>query len=421
MQFGQAEREKCPGMSGRILLAATMGWPSVARYAGAFASSGCTVAALSPRKAPVALSRYVSEHFTYRPLAAMASLKAAVAAFTPDLIVPCDDRATAQLLKLRKGASVELAALIDRSLGTPENYTRIMSRNNFMAEAKAIGVRVPLTFPVTSEAELDACLAEVGFPAVVKADGSWGGDGVIVAKTREEARSALRKLSQAPSRLRSFVRAFRRKDAHYILEALKPSTRAVSVQRFIPGKPAASAFAAWNGEIVGAVWYDMLETDGPMGPPNVIRRVDCPEIAEASRLVAKHFGLSGLHGMDFIRDADGHVHLLEINPRATQGGTLGFGPGRDAPAALATCVKPDAVHPTGIKNDVVVIFPREWQRDPSSPYLASAHHDVPWDDPAVLRASLGEAPKTRAAAGIVRALSARLRVLAGRRPYPALP
>jgi hypothetical protein len=41
-----------------------------------------------------------------------------------------------------------------------------------------------------------------------------------------------------------------------------------------------------------------------------------------------------------------------------------------------------------IVNDVVAIFPREWQRDPVSPYLKSAHHDVPWDDPAVVRASL---------------------------------
>ena len=408
-------------MSGRVLLAGTMGWPSVARYAGAFASAGCPVAALSPRNAPVAVSRYVAQHFTYRPLAALASMKAAIAGFKPDLIVPCDDRATVQLLKLRAKASPEVVALIDRSLGRPENYSRIMSRNNFMAEADAMGVRVPQTFPVTSEKKLDSCLAQIGFPAVLKADGSWGGDGVIVAKTREEARAAFRKLANPPSRLRSVARAVRRKDAHHLLDALKPARYTVSVQRFIPGKPAASAFACWNGKVVGAVYYDMLVTDGDMGPPNVIRRVDCPEIAEATRLVAERFKLSGLHGMDFIRDADGHVHLLEINPRATQGGTLGFGPGRDAPAALAACVKTDAAHRAGIKNDVVAIFPREWQRDPASPYLASAHHDVPWDDPAVLRASIGAPTEKRAAASIIKALSARLRGLAGRRSYPALP
>jgi hypothetical protein len=44
-----------------------------------------------------------------------------------------------------------------------------------------------------------------------------------------------------------------------------------------------------------------------------------------------------------------------------------------------------------ILNDTVAIFPREWQRDPASPWLQLAHHDVPWDDPAVLLASLRRA------------------------------
>jgi biotin carboxylase len=223
----------------------------------------------------------------------------------------------------------------------------------------------------------------------LKADDSWGGDGVVIARTREEARAAYCKLANPPSRLRSVARAARRRDAHFLLAALKPSATAVCVQRFVEGQPAASAFAAHRGEILGSLYYDVLVTHGTIGPPSVIRRVDCPEMAAATRAAAKCFGLSGVHGLDFIRDSSGAVHLIEINPRATQGGTLPFGAGRDLPAALASILSPD---PVGMRRpidkEIVVFFPREWQRNPASPYLKSGHHDVPWDDPAIMDAAL---------------------------------
>jgi hypothetical protein len=181
----------------------------------------------------------------------------------------------------------------------------------------------------------------------------------------------------------------RRRDSHFALEALSPTRGLISVQRFISGTPAASAFASWQGKLAGLIAYDVLVADSTVGPPNVIRRLDDPEMEHASRTVAEHFGLSGLHGLDFIRDRDGLVHLLEINPRGTQGGTLAFGPGRDLPASLAGAAfgSVTGMRPA-IANDTVVLFPREWRRAPSSEWLKTGHHDVPWDDPAVLRASL---------------------------------
>jgi hypothetical protein len=37
-------------------------------------------------------------------------------------------------------------------------------------------------------------------------------------------------------------------------------------------------------------------------------------------------------------------------------------------------------------HELVAMFPNEWRRDPDSPFLSSALHDVPWDDPGVLGA-----------------------------------
>ena len=377
-------------MACTILLATTVGWPSVPRYAFGFVAAGARVEALAPSGAPVTASRYVARHHRYRALKPLASWRTAIAAAKPDLVVACDDRAVAQMLALYEdvpGGSVGL--LIERSLGVPANLHQIMARNACMRIARALGIVVPDTYAVPNLHELDAALAAIGYPAVVKSDGSWGGDGVRIVKTREEAHAAFRKLSKPSTRLRNVARALKRRDAHFLGAALHPPSPQVSVQRFIAGTPAASAFAAWEGEVMASIHYDVLVADGTIGPPNVIRRIDDPEIDRATRAIAQHFGLSGIHGMDFIRDRTGQVHLLEVNPRPTQGGTLAFGPGHDLPAALAACVAPSSTMRPAIESDVVAIFPREWQRDPASPYLKSGHHDVPWDDPAVLRASLG--------------------------------
>ncbi|HEY3639160.1 MAG TPA: hypothetical protein VGK90_13510 [Rhizomicrobium sp.] len=386
-------------MPAKVLLLSSVGWPSVARLAAGFAHAGCTVEALAPPGAAIIASRYLSRAHSYHALFPGISMRAAITAAGPQLVVCCDDRALAQLLMLyeRSTGHVALRELVENSLGNPTVIPRLISRKGFMSEARAEGIRVPDTRAISTEVDLEAAITALGFPLVLKSDGSWGGDGVIVARNATEARAAFAKLSRAPSRLRSLARAIKRRDAHYLHDVIKSVPRIVSAQRFVRGQPAASAFAAWRGEIVGAVYYDVLIAEGTIGPPSVIRRVDCAEIAVATHKIARRFGLSGIHGLDFIRDASGAPHLIEINPRATQGSTLAFGPARDLPAALAGCLMTDAPARPAIPNDLVAFFPREWKRDPRSPYLQSAYHDVPWDDPGVLLASLG-LPATRALA-----------------------
>jgi ATP-grasp domain-containing protein len=382
-------------MTRKVLLVATVGWMSTARYAHGFAAASWSVDALAPAKTPVASSRYVGRCFAYRPLLALSSLRRAIAQSQPDLLVPCDDRAVMHLLRLAR-KSVGLAPLIRRSLGQLENYDAVLSRSFSMAAATDLGIRTPETAAVASEAELEAWLARHGLPAVLKLDGSWGGDGVSVVRSKDEALAAFRRMKRPVSRLRSLARALRRRDAHHLVAALVPPPRIVSVQKFVPGRSAASAFAAWEGEVRAAVYYDVLVADGQIGPPNVIRRVDCPQMAEASRRIAKHFGLSGMFGLDFIRDEAGCVHLIEINPRPTQGGTLAYGDGRDLPQAMAAAVtRCETARREAIPNDVVAFFPREWQRDRTSPYLLTGHHDVPWDDPKVLKECFDALPEAR--------------------------
>ena len=376
----------------RILLAATMGWPATARIAGGLSRFGCHVDVLCTLEAPVRHSRYVNLRHPYRALSPVTSLRDALSISQPDLVIPCDDRAVQHMLRLiALEPDTREAACLSRSLGAPENYGALMSRGSFMAQCRELAIAVPETISLDHESDLDAAVETLGLPAVLKADGSWGGDGVVIVRTREEAHAAWRKLSQPVSPLRSLARAVLRSDAHHIHAMMaKPAQPRLSIQKFISGNPATTAFACWQGEVVGTIHADVVASACATGPASVVKQIDCAAMEAAARSIARRFNLSGLHGLDFISTPQGEVFLLEINPRATQTSYLAFGHGRDPLSGLveaASGTRCRARTPS-TANRLIALFPQEWSRNPASPYLKTAFHDIPWDDPDLLRAWL---------------------------------
>jgi hypothetical protein len=63
-----------------------------------------------------------------------------------------------------------------------------------------------------------------------------------------------------------------------------------------------------------------------------------------------------------------------------------MGAGRDLPSALYAALSEKALQPAPkvTEKDTVALFPQEWIRDPASPFLLSAYHDVPWDEPELI-------------------------------------
>lgn len=344
---------------------------------------------MAPAGAPARRSRFAGAVYDYSLFTPLVSLTAAIEAASPDLVIPCDDRALGLLLR-RHAAGGPGTDLIARSLGAPAAYGRLTARADFIAAAAEEGICVPETVNLDSEADLERGLARIGFPAVLKSDGSWGGEGVAIVHSCEEAYAAFDRLSRSLPPLRALARALRRRDAHHFTDTLAAVTPRLSMQAYIPGMPATTAFACWQGEVLAAIHADVVTAAGSTGPASVVRIVADEAMQAAAVKLSRRFGLSGLHGLDFIRDGEGRVHLLEINPRATQTAALPLGAGRDLVAALTARVAPQsavAVPPT-IDGDLVALFPQEWRRDPASSFLTEAHHDVPWDDPVFLRACL---------------------------------
>ncbi len=381
-------------MNPTVLIVTTSRWFPTARLAVALTNAGCSVQAVCPSGSPIAKTTILEGKFSFRGLAPLKSIAAAIAASKPDLLVSGDDLATWHLHRLYEASDTKdhvgatTRALIARSLGSPEYFPIVDDRASFMRAAQEIGVRVPRTAVMVDFQDFQK--SEIGFPAVLKANGTSGGDGVRVVRSEQEAQAALRYLQAPPLLARAIKRAIFDKDTTLLRPSLQRRRPTVNAQSFIAGREATSATACWQGSVLAATHFEVLQKGHFAGHATVMRRIDHPEMASAVEKMAKRLQLSGFHGFDFmLEDGSRDAHLIEINPRATQVGHLSFGAGRVLPGALVSALSGRAAQaaPKVSENDVIALFPQEWLRDPLSPYLRSGYHDVPWNQPELLRSA----------------------------------
>ncbi|MGH9354002.1 MAG: ATP-grasp domain-containing protein, partial [Terriglobia bacterium] len=277
--------------------------------------------------------------------------------------------------------------LRERSLGSPESFPVVYARTKFMELAGQEGVRAPKTQVIKNANDLRHWIEGAGFPTVLKTNGSSGGYGVRVVSTMEEAERAFSVLKAPPLTARAAKRAVIDNDLTLVWPSLLRRRSVVNAQAYVPGREATSAVACWKGTVLADIHFEVLSKMDPTGPATVLRRFEHSEMSESIEKMARRLNLSGIHGFDFMLEADtGNAYLIEINPRAPQVGHLTLGPGRDLPAALYSAVSGQAAHPSSkvTDNDTIALFPHEWLRDPLSPFLQSGYHDVPWEDPGLV-------------------------------------
>ncbi|MGA2814347.1 MAG: ATP-grasp domain-containing protein [Candidatus Acidiferrum sp.] len=375
-----------------VLLVTTMRWLPTARLAIALARAGFSVEAVCPSEHPIQKTTVVRRTFPYRGLRAINSVSAAIAATHPDLLVCGDDLSVKHLhslYKLSLGASgAAIRGLIERSVGAPRHFDLIEDRASFMRVCEEAGVRVPRSAVINDPKDLDQWAAKYGFPLVLKANGTSGGEGVRIVRSADQARQALQRLQAAPFIARAVKRAVFDHNTTLLWPSILGRKTGISAQSFIPGTEATSAVACWKGEVVAGLHFQVLQKSDPEGPSTVLRRIAHPEMVSAVDKMVRRLELSGLHGFDFMLSHEHHdAYLIEINPRVTQVGHLSFGPGHDLPAGLLAALNGVAASPSPpvTENDVVALFPKEWLRDPTSPYLHSGYHDVPWDQAELVR------------------------------------
>jgi len=313
------------GWAPKVLLITAYRWPTTSRLALALSEAGLTVEALCPVGHSLARVKFVSKTYRYGALSPLRSLRNAIAASNPDLIIPSDDTTAAQLHELHKltnatdSVSNKLRSLIAHSLGDPTNYPIFYSRAGIASLAHAAGVLSPTTTNIRNHDELFSQLENIGFPAVLKSDGSFGGMGVAVIDTRAEVKHAFGKLTAYYSVARALKRLIIDRDANLFLPFLRRSRPQLSIQRFLPGKRANAAVACWKGAVLAQVTVEVIASNEATGPATVVSVIAHPGMSQAVERMVRALNLSGLCGFDFILDsADGSAHLIDFNPRATQ-------------------------------------------------------------------------------------------------------
>jgi hypothetical protein len=373
-----------------------------ARLGMALNQAGFEVESLCPTQHPITKTRVLRRTYIYGALSPLSSLKNAIQNSKPDLVVPSDDLATRHLHDLyeqEKGAGDfgrSICDLIERSLGSGRGFPALRSRASLMTIAKEESVRCPTTTVIPDAASLRKWIEERGLPVVLKADDSSSGEGVRVAATPQEAERAFRALQSPLSYARMAKRALINRDLRCVRPTLERRHPVVNAQEFIEGRDATSLVACWKGEVLASLHFEVIITQYMCGPASVLRLIENLEMAVAIQKIARRLSLSGLYGCDFqLECGTDTAYLVELNPRATQVGHLALGRGRDLPAALYAALTGKAIQeaPKVTDNSTITLFPQEWLRNPESPYLRTGYHDIPWDEPELMRACLRKTRK----------------------------
>jgi hypothetical protein len=377
-------------------------WPSTTRLCLALSKCGFDLASVAPPDHAMRRVRSVAVHYPCSRYADMTGPVAdAIAGWQPDLVIPCDDPSLACLhelheraVKLGDGEAMGLAALIERSLGEAAGFSIARNKSEFMAFAAAAGIAVPETIVLRDRDDLRLRLSRAKFPCVLKVDGSWGGLGVRVLRSRQESELAfaeLASMSSWQSMAKRMVKTLSFGPVRQWRSAAKPH---ITLQDHVEGRPANRAIVCWKGEVLAGLSVEALQTASETGPATVVRVIDHREIAEVAACVAGRLGLSGFIGFDFILQDSGHAVLIEMNSRPTPICHLALSDATDLVGVLAAKVtgRPRRTLHQTLAHEIIALFPQELWRDPDSSYLGVSYHDVPWEEPEFVSAYVVPVP-----------------------------
>ena len=383
-------------ISSKILLVSVLPYLFSARLVLGLQQVGFTVAVVCPTRHPVHHLRHPPLRYplgiaganSLGPFGARSRVINAIERFRPDTIVPCDDY-TAQILhRIVRSGSSQIVELLENSLGPAEVYPVLESRTAQVTLARQRNIRTPRFEIIENERSLREALAEIGLPAFMKQDGSWAGQGVRKISDSTGLHEAWRELSNQHSLMHA-LKAMRKAGVRHALAGVRRGRPTIHLQAAAGGLPANHTIVCRSGEVIDGFSLVAVETSSENGPASVVRVTDNPEMAAAAGVLAKELRLSGLVGFDFVVGANGEAYFLEINARATPAATLSVAGSPDLLGILRQTMTPSTGAPArSVAGDTIALFPDEMLRDETSPFLESAHHDIPTDEPGLVEFGL---------------------------------
>ena len=354
-------------------------WQQACRMPKYLQLAGFAVAACAPKAELLHLSTSLDKRFELPMLSQpglpdiLRLLRDACADFQPDYLMGCDDASVDVLNRFYRTvqrpaneADQRLRQLLIDSKGDPANYQRVRSKHLSHALARSLGIRTPDQKMCRDVDELMALARETAYPVVLKGEYGVAGLGVSICHGEGDLRAAWERAARAGS---------------------------VALQAYVDGKVFLCNAAAYKGQLLASNVFEKVHVQGgPTGPSTVVRLARHPEMLEATRRFVEGTAYSGILSLDFMLTADNRAFFLECNPRPVPATHVGRAVGNDLFAALYAAMTGGAYDGAPVDGMTVALFPQEFHRDKASPHLWQAYHDVPWDEPQILRAFVQSFP-----------------------------
>ncbi len=362
--------------------------------------SDCDPYAVCSAHHPLLFTRSIRKTYPYSAVHPLEALTAAIESVDPQVIVPCDDRGVLHLHELHHHAQSmgengsRIANLIEYSLGKPESFPVVTSRFDLLQLAAQEGIRIPETRLIKNVGDLKFLQAAGELPCVLKADGTFGGRGVRIAESYQEAVQFFREMDRPHPTSRVIKRLVVNRDPFWMRTWWHRTRPAIISQAYVKGRPANCAVVCWEGKILAGIGVVVVNSDGVTGPASVVRVVDNPEMMRAAEHIAARLHLSGFFGLDFmIEDGSNELYLIEMNPRCTPLCHLQLGIGRDLVGAFAAQISGRAFENAACitTNELIAYFPQAWTS--KSELLQASFQDIPQQEPELVRELLSPWPE----------------------------
>jgi predicted ATP-grasp superfamily ATP-dependent carboligase len=271
---------------------------SLARV-GLRVAAGESIAQFQPRvPLPAFKSRYCSRSVVLPDLvgdaqAFVAEIMEFVRQHSVRVVLPCGD-ATIGVLRPHRQHLAELGCVLALA---PESALEIANdKGRTLLVAERLDIPRPRTIRISSTDDLDAAIAEFGFPFVLKPTISWTGRTMerlvpVDVVDKDEAAEVTRRILDAGVR--------------------------VLAQEWVPGRREGATLFIMGNEILAACGHIAHRTTPPMGGVSVVREsIDVPaDTLDAAVRLVKEIGIQGVCEVEFRRDANDRPLLMEINAR----------------------------------------------------------------------------------------------------------
>src|SRR5262249_3558013 len=147
----------------------------------------------------------------------------------------------------------------ETSLGDGAHFQTVEEKSRVLAALDPVQVRMPKRMPVANRTDLEAAFRELSAPIVLKRDRTWGGQGVAICRSLDEADEALGRLQRKPSIRAALGRLFWRREGSALGEHFSRQAPVIEAEQYIEGEPANCVAACWKGKIVAALSVSVIE------------------------------------------------------------------------------------------------------------------------------------------------------------------